>query len=253
MRTIAVGIHKGGTGKTTTAFNLGHELARSGRRVLLVDLDYQGSLTNMAGVAESPGHNITQVMAGALPIRNIIEELRPTLHLAPADIELADTELTLSAKIGREYILRRTLATISGAYDVCLLDCPPSLSVMTVNALAAAHGVLVPLQPTSTDLRALELFLSTIDTIYNQINHDLRLIGICFTFFDGRLGLHADAIKAIDDAGLQLVGSIGRSVRVAESAGAHMPVSEYEPDNPQSENFRKLGEAVNEWLQKDHS
>jgi chromosome partitioning protein len=236
MRTIAVGIHKGGTGKTTTAFNLGHELARSGRRVLLVDLDYQGSLTGMCGIAESPGHNITQVMAGALPMHNVIEELRPTLHLAPADIELADTELTLSAKIGREYILRRALATIGGAYDVCLLDCPPSLSVMTVNALAAAHGVLVPLQPTSTDLRALELFLSTIDT-----------------FFDGRLGLHADAIKAIDDAGLQVVGNIGRSVRVAESAGAHMPVSEYEPSNPQSENFRKLGEAVSEWLQKDHS
>ena len=251
MHTLAIGIHKGGTGKTTTVFNLAHELARSGRRVLMVDLDYQGSLTSMAGCTESPGHNITQVMSGA-PMRSVIQELRPNLAIVPGDIELADAELALSAKIGRETQLRRALAYVANDYDVTLLDCPPSLSVMTVNGLTAAQSVIVPLQPTSTDLRALELFLQTIETVRTQINPALHLMGVILTFFDGRYGLHADAVKALEDAGLHIVGTVGRSVKVAEAASAHKPISEYEPGNPQTASYQQLGEAVNAWL-NDHS
>lgn len=246
MVTIAVGVHKGGTAKTTTAFNLGHELARS-RRVLLVDLDYQASLTSICGIGEVPGYNMTQVMTGS-PIGSIIQQLRPGLDLAPADIELADVELTLANRIGRENLLKRALAAIEHDYDVCIMDCPPALGLLTMNALAAAQGVLIPLQPTSIDLRALELFLSTLNLIQVEINKDLQLIGVLLTFFDGRTALHNDAIKALNEAGLQLIGQIGRSVRVPESTAAHLPISEYEPGNPQTENYRNLTKEVERWL-----
>ena len=247
MHTIALSIHKGGTGKTTTAFNLGHELARSGRRVLLVDLDYQGSLSGMAGLPDTPGRNITQVMTGALPIRAVITTLRPGLDIVPADIELADAELTLTAKIGRENILRRALSTLTG-YDLAILDCPPSLSVMTINALAAARGVIVPLQPTATDLRALDLFLATVEDVRAEINPQIGLIGVVLTFYDARYGLHNDVVAHLIGAGLPIVGQIGRSVRVAEASGAHLPLAEYDPANPQAESYTRLSEAVIKWL-----
>ena len=209
MQTIAIGTHKGGVGKTTLTFNLAHELANAGTRVLMIDADYQASLTGMSGCAESPGHNLTQIMTGALSIRSVITELRSNLHLVPADVELANAELTLTAKIGRENILRRALAALDDQLDVCLIDCPPSLSLMTVNALAASQGVLVPLQPTSVDLRALDLFLATINDVHAQINPHLVLMGAVLTFYDPRYSLHGEAMKALQDAGLKVLGTIG--------------------------------------------
>lgn len=249
MRILAVGIHKGGVGKSTVVFNLGHELASSGRRVLLVDLDYQASLTHMTGCADSPGRNIAQVMIGALPLRNVVQDLRPGLAIVPADIELADVEISLIAKIGRENILRRALATIGGNFDVCLLDCPPSLFVMTVNGLTAAHAVLIPLQPTQTDLRALDLFLATISNVRKETNAVLQLLGVVLTFFDARYGLHGVVTRALQDADLPIVGTIGRSVKIAEATGAHMPLSEYDAGNPQAQSYKQLAEAVTEWLE----
>jgi chromosome partitioning protein len=248
MRILATGIHKGGVGKSTTVFNLGHELARSGRLVLMVDLDYQASLTHMAGCPDSPSHNIAQVMTGALPLRNVVQDLRPGLAIVPSDIELADVEISLIARIGRENILRRALATIAGGYDVCLLDCPPSLFVMTVNGLTAANGVLIPLQPTQTDLRALDLFLATIGNVRKETNAGLELLGVVLTFFDQRYGLHTAVTKALHDAGLTIVGTIGRSVKIAEATGANMPLSEYDAGNPQAQSYKQLAEAVDEWL-----
>lgn len=249
MHIVAFSNHKGGVGKSTLVFNVGHELARAGRRVLLVDLDYQGSLTNMAGCAESPGHNITQIMlGGSLAMRNILVEVRPTLHLAPADVELASAEIALSGRIGRENVLRRALATIGDRFDVCILDCPPSLSVMTVNGLAAAQGVIVPLQPTPTDLRALDLFLATVNDVREQINAGLQLVGCALVFYDARYSLHAEATQALQDAGLPILGRIGRSVKVAEASGSHVPLSEFDAGNPQVTNILALTKAVKEWL-----
>ena len=251
MITIAIAIHKGGTSKSTTALNLAYELTRTGRRVLLVDLDYQASLTAMSGLPDSPGHNITQVMTGKSTMRTVARPLRPGLSIVPSDIELADTELTLANKIGRENILKRALSAVDG-FDVAILDCPPSLSVMTINALAAAAGVLVPLQPTPTDLRALDLFMTTLDEIERVVNPALVLLGVILTFFDQRYSLHGDVVKHLDEAGIPVVAKIGRSVKIAESTGAHLPLSEYDADNPQVTSYHDLSKAVIAWL-NDHN
>jgi chromosome partitioning protein len=248
MQILAIGIHKGGTSKSTTAFNLGHELAARGKRVLLVDCDYQGSLSSMAGCESVAGRNMTQVMTGKLPLRNVITVIRPTLHLAPADIELAHAELEISSKIGRENILRRALVPVGADYALAILDCPPALGVMTVNALATAHAVLIPLTPTSTDMRALDLFLATVADVRNQLNPGLQLLGVVLTFFDPRYGLHGDVIRALQDANLPIVGTIGRSVKVAEATGAHLPISEYDVSNPQAQAFKVLSGEIDQWL-----
>lgn len=250
MLTIAIANHKGGTSKTTTAFNLAHELAGIRRRVLLVDLDYQSSLTGMAGL-EAPGRNITQVMAGALPMSAVIHPMRPGLAIVPSDIELSNAELALANRIGRENVLRRALAALDG-YDLAILDCPPSLSIMTINALAAASGVIVCMQPTGTDLRALDLFLATLDDVRKQINPGLELIGVVLAFYDARYGLHGDVVNQLEAAGIPITGRIGRSVRIAEAATAHLPLIEYDGDNPQCEGYRLFGERIKTW-QKDHS
>lgn len=250
MQTIAIAIHKGGTSKSTTAFNLAHELAGSGRRVLLVDLDYQSSLTAMAGLADCQGKNITQVMSGALSMRVVIKQLWPNLAIVPSDIELADTELALTARIGRENILSKALASLDG-FDVAILDCPPSLSVMTINALAAADAVIVPLQPTQTDVRALDLFLATFEAVKAVINPALQLMGVVLTFYDARYGLHGDVVRKLEGANVPILARIGRSVKIAEATGGHVSLNQYDPGNPQVDSYRQLTQAVMKWL-KDH-
>lgn len=250
MLTIAIAIHKGGTSKTTTAFNLAYELAEAGLRVLLIDLDYQASLTGFAGISDGAGSNITQVMLGERNISDVIRTLRPGLSIIPSDIELSSAEMVLSNKIGRENILKRALAK-SKDYDVVLLDCPPSLNVMTVNALSAANGVVVTLTPTATDLRALEIFLTTLNEIKEVINPVLELIGVVLTFYDARYGLHGDVDKNLKDAELPVIARIGRSVRIAESTGAGIPLREYDTGNPQIQNYQMLSKAVITWL-NDH-
>lgn len=243
MRTLAIANQKGGVGKTTTAHTLAVLLATT-RRVLLCDLDPQASLTRTLN--QSPTKSMADVLAGRAKIPDIVLPLSDRLDLAPGDIALASVELELVGKIGRENILKRALAGVS--YDLCILDCPPSLSLITVNALAAADGVLIPVQPTAMDLRGLGLFMQTLETVREQLNPNLQVVGILVTFFDARLNHHQEALEAMKSAGLPVLSvKLGRSIRVAEAAGLGKTITEYEPSNPQAEAYIKLAKDIGKW------
>lgn len=254
MKIISIANQKGGTGKSATTHALGAVLASElERRVLMVDIDPQSSLTEASGVGDAEGVSLAEVLGGATPgktkLKDIIVEVSENLFLAPADLALAATELGLASRMGRENVLKKALATVESGFDVALIDCPPSLSLLTVNALTAADAVLIPTQPQAVDLRGLSLFLETLQNIRQELNPELETLGILPTFFDRRLTHHRDAIEAMERAELPVMQvKIGRSVRVAEAAASGETVVTFDPKNPQAQAYRELAEAINQWL-----
>ncbi len=254
MIVLAVGNQKGGTGKTATTQALGAVLAAQGRRVLLIDADPQGSLTGACGIADTEGRSLAEVVGdtddGALELGDVVRTLGPGLDLAPADIALASSELGLVVRMGREGVLRQALAGVDG-YDLAIIDCPPSLGLLTVNALAAAHGVLIPTQPQIVDLRGLNLFLGTIERVRRALNPGLQIVGIVPTFYDARLIHHRRAVATMREASLPVLDvTIGRSVRVAESAATGQSVVDFDANNPRAREYQALGQEVSAWLAK---
>lgn len=252
MHVIAIANHKGGVGKTALAQNLGVLLANRGRRILLVDLDPQASLTSAFGI-EATEKNLSSVLGGAeegfLSLDDIIQNVGERLDLAPSDISLAAAELGMIGRVGRENVLKRSLHTVQGRYDVALVDCPPSLAILTINALNAANGVLIPTQPQATDLRGLRLFLQTLDQLRRGLDREnLAIVGIVPTFYDARYIHHQDAIEAMERGQLKVLQPIGRTVKMAESMGAGKSLKDYEPNNPQVRALTELAEEVNQWL-----
>ena len=254
MKTVAIANQKGGTGKSATTHALGAVLAAEyQRRVLLVDIDPQSSLTGACASTDTSGASLAEVLGGATPgsltLKKIILELSDNLYLAPADLALAATELGLVSRMGRENVLKKALASVANTFDLALIDCPPSLSLLTVNALTAADAVLIPTQPQAVDLRGLRLFLDTLDNIRQELNPELQTLGILPTFFDRRLTHHKEAIAAMERASLPVMSvRIGRSVRVAEAAASGETVVTFEPKNPQALAYRELAEEINQWL-----
>lgn len=243
---------KGGVGKTATAQALG-DLLSDGRRVLLVDCDPQSSLTAACGVKNAEGQSLAEVIGTTAPgtktLANIARAISPTLSLIPSDIALAGCELGLTTRLGRESVLQKALQTVAGLYDLVIIDCPPSLGLLSVNALVAANGVLIPTQPQITDIRALRLFFQSVANVKAALNPALDIIGILPTFYDGRYTHHQEALAAMREAGFPLLPlQIGRSVKVAEAAGAGQPVTKYDPSNPQAAAFQAVANLIDQWL-----
>lgn len=259
MITIAVANHKGGVGKTATTHALGAGLAQLGRQVLLVDMDPQSSLTKACGVESTDDGNMADVLGDAEPgtkkLPDILYDVGDGdfLHLAPADISMSPKEMGLVQRYGREAILADVLSDVSHVYDVCLIDCPPSLGILTVNALKAADAVLIPTPPQVSDLRGLRLFLDTVTQITGRINPELEVLGILPTFVDDRLIHHNDGLNVMTESGLPLMESvIGRSIRVAEAAAAGESIITYDPDNKQAVAYQELAKEVDGWLRNEH-
>jgi chromosome partitioning protein len=253
VRTIAIANPRSGSGKTATAHALGVVMAERGWRVLLIDLDPQASLTSFCGVESTAGASLAEVLGGALPgpvaMWDILREVIPGMYLflAPADLAMASTELGLSSRIGREIVLRKILSSVAPNFDLALVDCPSSLSLLTVNALSAAQGVLVPSQPDVTHVRGLWLFLATLAQIRQEMNADLETLGILLTPFDGRMNHHRTALQAMRAARLPLL-AIGTERQVAVPAGAEDEAVEasYFPTDPQAQ--AELAAVVEKWL-----
>lgn len=251
MVILAIANQKGGVGKTTTAAALGALLARD-RRVLLLDMDPQSSLTQGLGITAPAGASLADVIGGAQRgtrrISDIIKTISPGLDLAPASIDLSACELSIVSRIGRETILKQALQGL--LYDVCIIDCPPALSLLTVNALAAARAVIVPTLPSAADLRGVRLFMDTLESI-RDLNLQLELLGVLVVQYDARLLAHGQALETIQAAGLHILGTIPRSVKAQEATAARVPVTVYDPQGKTSEAYKLLTKGIIKWLKQN--
>ncbi len=243
---IAVANQKGGVAKTTTVHALGAALAERGRRVLLVDLDPQACLTYATGIDPEKGDgSMHDVMLGRANIADIVIPIGD-LRLAPSSIDLAGSEIHLLTKTGREYVLARALRPERDRYDYLLIDCGPSLGILTINGLTAANDVIVPFQTETLSHRAVGQLLETIDDVRHYTNEDLALLGGVATMFDGRTLLARRVLAEVREIhGITVLEPpIPRSVRVAEAPGRGKSILEHAGRSKSAEAYRALAATI---------
>ena len=247
-RIIAMCNQKGGVGKTTTTINLGASLAADGRRVLAVDFDPQGALTAGLAIHAHEGPTVYDLLVGTE--RDIRATIKPSavpgLDVIPANIDLSAAEVQLVGEVARESILARVLRAVTDEYDVVLIDCQPSLGLLTVNALTAAHGVLIPLECEYFALRGVALLIETIEKVQERLNPALGLDGILATMYDPRT-LHARevmerVVETFGDDVLETV--IHRTVKFPDASVAGVPVSVYAPEHPASHAYQQVAREL---------
>ena len=242
---IAFANQKGGVAKTTTTLNLGVALAERGKRVLAVDLDPQSNLTMSQGIdPEELDRTMFDVLVHKTPIDQIIESRE--IDIAASSIDLAGAELALSSMIGRERALQKALLPVRESYDYLLIDTPPSLGLLTINALTAADGVIVPVQCEYLSLRGLIQLENTLSMIRENLNPDVRIRGILPTMFDGRT-LHAkEAVEILQENFGDLVFKtwIRKTIRYAEAPVKGQSVLSYDPRGEAAELYRDLAREV---------
>ncbi len=245
-RTIVFVNQKGGVGKTTTVINLGAYLARAGKRVLLVDFDPQANLTSGVGGAKK-AKGAYEVISGQTSMRDIIKPTKvPGLYLAPSSIDLSGATVELVDKDGRDHYLKNALALVKDDYDFVLIDCPPSLGVLTLNGLSAADEVLIPLQCEYFALEGLSLILQTIQLVQKGMNQRLKIAGILFTMYDSRTRLAQDVVAQVSGYFGDKVFTtiIPRNVRLSEAPSHGVPVCLYDANCIGAKSYEKLAAEV---------
>jgi chromosome partitioning protein len=247
-RVIALCNQKGGVGKTTTAISLGAALAEYGRKVLAVDFDPQGALSAGLGVTTHEVPNIYDLMLGSVKdVRSAIQPTSmPNLDVIPANIDLSAAEVHLVNEIAREQILAKVLKQVEDDYDVVLIDCQPSLGLLTVNALTASHGVLIPLECEFFALRGVALLVETIDKVRDRLNPAIQLDGILATMYDSRT-LHSREVleRVVETFGDKVFETvIGRTVKFPDASVSGTPILQFAPDHAASEAYRQLAREL---------
>ena len=247
-RIISLSNQKGGVGKTTTAINLSAALAEYGRKVLAIDFDPQGALSAGLGVPAHDVPTIYELMLGSVkdPREAIVETSVPNLHVIPANIDLSAAEVHLVNEVARESILARIIAKVSNDYDVVIIDCQPSLGLLTVNSLTAAHGVLIPLECEFFALRGVALLVETIDKVRDRLNPAIELDGILPTMYDART-LHSREVleRVVETFGDRVFETvIGRTVKFPDASVAGTPITTFAPEHQAAEAYRQLAREL---------
>ena len=254
-RIIAIANQKGGVGKTTTAINLSACLAEAGQRVLVIDIDPQGNTTSGLGVMKDEIENtVYEVMLQEIGMEDaIIKGVFDNLDIVPSNVNLAGAEIDLIDAEDREYILKNEIGKIKSGYDYIILDCPPSLSMLTVNAMTAANTVLVPIQCEYYALEGISQLMHTIDLVKNRLNDKLKIEGVVFTMYDARTNLSSDVVNNVKENLNTTIYQtiIPRNVRLAEAPSHGLPINLYDSKSAGAESYRNLAKEVIE--RKDRS
>ena len=246
---IAIANQKGGVGKTTTAINLSACMASKGKKVLVIDVDPQGNTTSGFGLNKNElEHSVYELMLGEDSAKQCLASVKDieNLKLIPANVDLAGAEIDLVDETNKNFILRDAVDYIKDDFDYIIIDCPPSLSMLTINALTTADSVLIPIQCEYYALEGIAQLENTINLIHDRLNNRLHIKGVVFTMYDGRTNLSNDVVDTVKQNLKAKVYEtiIPRNVRLAEAPSHGLPINLYDPKSAGSENYMKLADEV---------
>lgn len=247
-RIIAVANQKGGVGKTTTSINLSASLAVKGKKVLVIDMDPQGNTTSGFGINKNELENtIYELILGECAIQDcIIKDVVPGVSILPSNVNLAAAEIELIGVEKKEYILKREVDYVKDQYDFIMIDCPPSLSMLTINAMTTANTVLVPIQCEYYALEGLSQLIHTVNLVKERLNPALDMEGVVFTMYDSRTNLSVQVVENVKNNLQQNVYDtvIPRNIRLAEAPSYGMPINLYDSKSAGAEAYLALADEV---------
>ena len=247
-RTIAIANQKGGVGKTTTSINLSAALAAKGKKILVIDTDPQGNTTSGFGIDKNNLDNtIYELILGECSIQEcMIKEVIERVSIIPSNVNLAATEIELIGVDKKEFILRNEVDWVKDQYDFIIIDCPPSLNLLTINSMTTADSVLVPIQCEYYALEGLSQLIHTVNLVKERLNPDLEMEGIVFTMYDSRTNLSMQVVENVKSHLNQNIYKtmIPRNIRLAEAPSYGMPINLYDAKSAGAEAYMMLAEEV---------
>ena len=246
-RAIAIANQKGGVGKSTTAINLAACLGKMGQRVLVIDMDPQGNTTSGLGVDKEQENTVYELLLQECTLEDCVQKLEfENLSMIPSNVNLAAAETELIGTERKEYILKTNIDQVRGDYDFIIIDCPPSLNMLTINAMTTADTVLVPIQCEYYALEGLSQLMHTIELVQERLNPDLEIEGVVFTMYDARTNLSLQVVENVKNNLNQSIYKtiIPRNVRLAEAPSYGMPIIYYDAKSVGAESYNLLAEEV---------
>ena len=247
-RIIAIANQKGGVGKTTTAINLSACLAEKGQKVLAIDMDPQGNMTSGLGLdKDDVDKTIYDMIIGESEIEAVIKkETIENLDILPSNVDLSAVEIELIDVDNKEFVVKDAIQKVKDNYDFIIIDCPPSLSLLTINAMTTADSVLVPIQCEYYALEGLSQLIHTVELVKERLNSNLEIEGVVFTMYDARTNLSLQVVENVKDNLQQNIYKtiIPRNIRLAEAPSYGTPINQYDPKSAGAESYMKLAEEV---------